>query len=154
MTAVQKAYERARSLMMQSAFGLCNDKNERAIARLIVACRKKQTPYPPGEKELTQIGGLLARLSLDGDRLPRFIEMVDAFGQKTSRKHVLMAYVMVGVNLLQKRLPYVRELEAQIRWSAGQNAVPSARHIQNILKQLKLPRNKRPGRPSKKKNRK
>jgi hypothetical protein len=148
---VQEAYVRARALMLQSAFGLCNDKNEREIAGLIVNCRKKLTPYPPGKTELTQIGELLARLALDGDRLPRFMKMVDTFGQATTRKHVLSAYVMVGVFLLQKRLPKVRELQEYIRFWIGPNRVPSERHIWEILKQLSLPRHPR-GRP--KKNRK
>jgi len=55
-------------------------------------------------------------LALDEDRLPYFMKTVDTFEQKTTRRHVLSAYVMVGVFLSLKRLPNVRELQEYIRF--------------------------------------
>jgi hypothetical protein len=145
---VQQAEQRATSLLWQLWWRGCDDDAMRNAVCLISGAQGKWTLGPDLEAQVKEL--LFRYHTQDRDRLERLVRTVDALKVLTSRERVLIAYARVTAR--ERRFPYVRELIADIEVVAGPNIAPSERHIREILKQLKLPRDSRPGRP--KKNRK
>ncbi len=143
--SVQEAEDRARSLLWQIWWRGCDDDAMRNAACLISGALNKWTLGPSLEAQVKEL--LFQYHTQDRARLERLMRTVDALRVLTSRERVLIAYTMVTAR--ERRFPYVRELIADIERVAGPKVAPSERHIREILKQVKLPRNSTPGRPAK-----
>jgi hypothetical protein len=156
--AMHEAYVRAHHHLGRLSIPDCDDDEIIRTACFVCGC---QSGWTLGGELRAKIGESLFQLMLDDNRRGRLMKMIAALNnrQANSRERVLIAYKSVIHR--EGRLPFVRELRADIAAQLGrkidrkidpkikQKAIPDEKSIRFILHELSLPVTSRPGRPKK-----
>src|SRR5439155_8494670 len=151
---VHEAYVRAHRHLIRLAFKGADD-DTGLLAGVISACQSGWLTLGDGLK--AQFSESLFQLALDDNRRPLLMKTVAAVNnyQANSRERVLIAYLRVIDR--EGRLPFVRELRANVAAQLGRKinpkiqdpAILDERSIRFILHELSLPITSKPGAPRK-----